>query len=145
MRARGWSIDREGEIVCRTVRIRTGREEGKRAERLGVRASAREEEPLYGGIGKFRCETKKGKDGGGGGGKRVVEGYRRRARGNGTKCIRHAAQASLGRPSVFPSRVFAVRSSYSYRLWQFPRTLWERKRGGTPPYAHRFIRIKTNV
>lgn len=55
---------------------------GKRAERLGVRASAREEELLYGGIGKFRCETKKGKDGGGrrkaGGGRISTTGMRKR-------------------------------------------------------------------
>lgn len=40
---------------------------GARGERLGLRASARKEELLHGGIGKFRCETKEGKGGRGSG------------------------------------------------------------------------------
>lgn len=48
------------------------RESGERTrERLGLRASARKEELLYSGIGKFRCETKEGKDRAAGGGKDI--------------------------------------------------------------------------
>lgn len=70
-------IDREGEVVCRTVRTRDRREE-KRVERLSVRASARKEELLYGGIDKFRCEAKGGKDRGAGGGRISTTSMRKR-------------------------------------------------------------------
>lgn len=42
----------------------SGSRGGERTERLGLRASARKEKPLYGGIGKFRCKTKEGRESG---------------------------------------------------------------------------------
>lgn len=69
---------------------------------------------LYVGIGKFRCETKKG-----------VGGYRRRDE------MHQACGSGFVRPPLCLS-FLALRcacSSYFYRLWQFPRrTLWVRKR-----------------
>jgi len=69
---------------------------------------------LYVGIGKFRCETKKG-----------VGGYRRRDE------MHQACGSGFVRPPLCLSfsALHCTCSSYFYRLWQFPRrTLWARKR-----------------
>lgn len=86
-----------------------------REERNAQKGSAWE--LLYGGIGKFRCETKKGKSGGADAGRISTTSTRKRDE------VHQACGSGFVRPLLFPSRVFAVRNSYFYRLWQFPRTL----------------------
>lgn len=90
-----------------------------RRETLGVRASARKEELFYSGIGKFRCETKEGKGRGAGDGRISTTSMRKRDE------VHQACGSGFVRPPLCLSfsDLRRVRSSYFYRLWQFPRTL----------------------